>query len=707
MAGKSSVFRFADYEVHEGEFSLVKAGETLPVEPKAFRVLLILLRNPKKLIPKEELLNAVWGDAAVTENSLTRVIAMLRRLLDDDAREPRFIETVTSVGYRWLCPVELEEVPGADAREAGTQAAPEMAEAPVTTTAKSGARRRWAWIASAVAAAVLLLAASYRYLSRPLPPPRITAYTQITHDGRLKDLGATDGERLYFALQSPNQIAEVGVNGGEIARLPVALAGSVAAVEDVSPDGSHVLASTIVEGQVADAHWLVPLLGGAVKRLDDGFDGAAFSPDGGSVIDSTLSGDIFMTRIDGSGTRKLASVGSPAYRFRWSPNGKMIRFSKQGGLWEMSGDGTGIHRLLPDWKEGIPDWGNWTRDGNFFVFAADGKIWALDERRSVFRQPSSIPMLLAGGPIHWDQPAPGKDGNGILFAKGSKLRGELTRLDLKTGAFQPFLDGISAEYVSFSPDGKYVAYVAFPEGTLWRANLDGSNRMQLTQPPGYVVNPHWSPDSQEILFGSEDPPNAISIHRVSASDGTPRWLPYENGVPMFDPNWSPDGTRVVFERGALEMPGAVLHALNTAEGLDFRIADLGTRQVTVVPQSRHKWSPRWSPDGRYLVALVYPQIDHLELFDMKLQRWSDIPIRGEVNFPCFSRDSRFIYFVGSNQGVFRIPVAGGRQERVFDMAGWHLGGHYGLSMSLDPTDAPLVLRDTGSDDIYALTLEER
>ena len=56
MAGKSFVFRFADVEVREREFSLTKAGERIAIEPKAFRILLILLRNPQKLFPKDELL---------------------------------------------------------------------------------------------------------------------------------------------------------------------------------------------------------------------------------------------------------------------------------------------------------------------------------------------------------------------------------------------------------------------------------------------------------------------------------------------------------------------------------------------------------------------------------------------------------------------------------------------------------------------------
>ena len=109
IATKSFVFRFADVTVREREFAIVKAGRVQQVEPKAFRVLLMLLRNPNKLIAKEELLTGVWGDTAVTENSLSRNIALLRRLLGDDPREPRFIETVSSIGYRFLCPVEASQ----------------------------------------------------------------------------------------------------------------------------------------------------------------------------------------------------------------------------------------------------------------------------------------------------------------------------------------------------------------------------------------------------------------------------------------------------------------------------------------------------------------------------------------------------------------------------------------------------------------------
>lgn len=106
---KCFVFTFADVEVREREFSIVKAGQLLPVEPKAFRVLLFLLRNPHKLIKKDELLDVVWSDCSVSENSLTRSIALLRRALGDDTHEPRYIATVPTVGYRFLCDVEAAE----------------------------------------------------------------------------------------------------------------------------------------------------------------------------------------------------------------------------------------------------------------------------------------------------------------------------------------------------------------------------------------------------------------------------------------------------------------------------------------------------------------------------------------------------------------------------------------------------------------------
>lgn len=714
MADRSSqeIYEFGPFRLEPAERKLSRDGVVVALTPKVFDMLVILVRNSNHLLEKDELIRSLWPDSFVEEGNLSNNVFWLRKALGNDHE---YIETVPRRGYRFVGALRqlpnAEKLPSEPWEFQNPGPAHPSTVGPVTVVVpsaaakmgsaapsrRSGVMTRWApvWLIGGIV--VILLASGYWYLSRPLPPPRITAYTQLTHDGGDKTLAGTDGSRLYFTQMSPNLIAQVGINGGEIAPLSFPLQAAQVMLIDISPDGSNALLYTFEEG-LGLTMYVAPILGGSARRLGGAVSFNNFSPDGSSVIYSDRNGDVFLVHIDGSDKRKLASAGTVASSFAWSPDGKVIRFDKQDGLWEMSSDGTRIHRLLPGWKGGAPCCGKWTQDGSLFLFLANHQIWALDERRNLFRRASRVPIQLTSGPIRWARALPGKNGK-TLFAHGYTLRGELSRTDVKTGGSQPFLGGISAEFVSFSPDGKFVAYVAWPEGTLWKANRDGSNRLQLNQPPNYAANPRWSPDSKEIVYMAVSPDGRSLIRRISAVDGTRLWLESEETGDMHDANWSPDGAKILFGNGTLIKP----------ETQDLRIADLNTRQVTVVPGSAGKWSPRWSPDGRYIAAQVHPPIGHLAVFDLKLQRWSDLLVNGDVQFPSFSRDGKFIYFLrcGKGQGVFRIPVRGGKEEPVADMSGWHLTGYVGCSMSLDPTDAPLVLRDMGTDDIYALTLERK
>ena len=95
---KAFVFRFSGIEVQERELRVLRDGEPLSIEPKAFKVLVCLLQRRGQLVSKDDLIRAAWGETAVTDNSLSRAIAHLRRMLEDDTREPRFIETVSTAG---------------------------------------------------------------------------------------------------------------------------------------------------------------------------------------------------------------------------------------------------------------------------------------------------------------------------------------------------------------------------------------------------------------------------------------------------------------------------------------------------------------------------------------------------------------------------------------------------------------------------------
>src|SRR5207342_650265 len=94
-----------------------------------------------------------------------------------------------------------------------------------------------------------------------------------------------------------------------------------------------------------------------------------------------------------------------------------------------------------------------------------------------------------------------------IFEDGFVPRGELIRCDGKTRDFKPFLGGISAGEVDFSRDGKWVVYVSYPDRALWRSRIDGSDRLQLTQPPISAFLPHWSPAGTQI-----------SLHRYASRE---------------------------------------------------------------------------------------------------------------------------------------------------------------------------------------------
>src|SRR5207237_9617437 len=115
--------------------------------------------------------------------------------------------------------------------------------------------------------------------------------------------------------------------------------------------------------------------------------------------------------------------------------------------------------------------GSWTPDGRYFLFICDQRgelaIWANRERRSWFGTVNPNPVRLTTGPLRWTRPMLSRDGAKI-FVVVSQSQTELVSFDRQSSQFVPFLDGLSAEMVEFSRDGKWVSYVTNPERDLWR-----------------------------------------------------------------------------------------------------------------------------------------------------------------------------------------------------------------------------------------------
>lgn len=150
------------------------------------------------------------------------------------------------------------------------------------------------------------------------------------------------------------------------------------------------------------------------------------------------------------------------------------------------------------------------------------------------------PMRLTSSPMPLSNPVPSTGGKKI-FAFGRTVRGELVHYDAKSGKLMPFLQGISAEYVNFSRDGQWVAYVSYPDGCLWRSKIDGTERLQLSYPPAFAFMPRWSPDGMTIHFFELDPSGKAAMFTVAPEGGNPQPLLPDDATGQTNPNWPPDG----------------------------------------------------------------------------------------------------------------------------------------------------------------------
>jgi eukaryotic-like serine/threonine-protein kinase len=577
--------------------------------------------------------------------------------------------------------------------------------------------RRLIW--AGVAALAVILGAVQLWVFKSQPPPKITATTQLTSDGREKGFAiATDGLRIYFTelLDGHWTVAAVSTSGGS--PIPIRTPFKEASLLDISPDRSELLVSESApdgEGPL----WRVPILGGLPRRLGTtvAHDGS-WSPDGKQFV-YAIGGSLFLAQPDGTGPHEILHPDVDptlwVWRPAWSADGSRIRFTrfyllkKVSALWEMTAEGKNLHQVLPGWQNPPTQAGfSWTPDRRYYLFnswkvimetgtAPPADIWVARERNRVFGNQSPIPMQLTAGPLHFFGLVTSLDGK-TIFATSLQSRGELMRYDVKTQRLSPYLSGISAQGENFSRDGAWMTYVTFPDGDLWRCRTDGSEQLQLTFHPMTVHDPHWSPDGKRIVYSGEQEGGLWQLYVVS-TDGGPsqRLLPEQIGG--IDPGWSADGSSVLF--GQFNAPD------NHAKKI-LQIFNLQTQQVSVVPGSEDMGSPRWSPDGRYITALQGER-DHLMLFDFTTQKWTPHVPNVGAGWQSWSRDSKYVYYLaydsssGIPRGVFRVAVNSHEPEEILSLKDFRSAGTFGAWFSLTPEDDPLILRDVGPPEIYALS----
>ena len=606
-----------------------------------------------------------------------------------------------------------EKTDASSAPQPGVLGTADAQEAAVA--ARRGTLRKTAriWAAGATIALVFALAGIMGrvFFERATALPRVVRIEPLTHDGRVKgnEVGptplVTDGERIYFTELAGvvPLLSQVSTSGGETLASPAPFPQIYPT--SISADGSSLLMGGSVEYAQDMPFYAVDLPGGTPRRLDDfKAQDAAWSRDGKELV-YAAGGDLYLASSDGSGARKVISADNTIFWPRISPSGKVIRFAdgffkENTKLWQVGADGTGLREVAAEVPEACC--GDWSPDGKEFYFQglADGlsSIWALAAG-------SSKPVQLTNGPLSFRSPAVSPDGK-KLFVVGEEQRGELMKYDAKTGQFHAFLAGISPDWVAFSRDGQWLAYTTLQDGILWRERVDGSDKLQLTFPPMQATMVCWSPDGTKLAFSARTPGEPWNIMAVN-SDGSGLEKAYPENIAQVSPSWSPDGQHVSFDD-----PPSYMHAqpgqMQPGQ-VEIKTVDLRSHQAMSVPGSQGLFGSQWSPDGRYLVALM-PDGLGLKMYDKGTATWKKFASRLEINFEFWSRDSRYVYFdtLSADPAFYRAHVPDLKIERVLNLKGYcRPFGFIGAYSGLAPDGSPLIVNDVGWHEIYALDLSSR
>ena len=581
------------------------------------------------------------------------------------------------------------------------------------------ARRRRSWrraLAIAASAATALLFVALWVLQSP-PPPRITDIRPLGLDvgefyrDPVQPSWTTDGVRLYYVVKKKDRLGlyQVALHGGEPAEIPTPFHNQWPQIWGYLRRESALLVLTVPpEAEPPYPVWLVPLPSGTPRRVGNLVANVvAVSPD-----EKRLA----LTTREGTGSRIVVvslddPLAPPLVEFRlpngggwtcWSPDGRRLRFTAgppEGGwrepwVWEASVTGEAPRPLWPGRG------GDWSPDGRQFVLERPTPlgvrfdVWAVHEGR-MLPWTRSRPAQLTRGPVSFTEVGARPDGGGLL-AYGEIARGELQRFDRQTRRFERFLGGESVGMVRASPDGEWLAWVTFPEGTLWRARRDGSEWMRLTSSQAMAFLPAWSPDGKQIAFVGRDPGDAGESVRVVSADGGPIEVLTrpDAGSHFWDPCWLPDGKSLIFSERTWFLPG-------------IQRLDLDTRKVSPLEGGEKLVFPKCGPRGQLLAAKEGGA--GLVSYWPERGAWEEVGGANGTLYPTWTRDGRSLCGLAWDKNRIECySFATRRNETLAEIgdnpllaSGWLWVPWFGL----DADDNPLVMFDRSTRDLYALDWE--
>ena len=498
--------------------------------------------------------------------------------------------------------------------------------------------------------------------------PQPARFKQLTETRTRKRRLVSDGRRLYFSelIDGRFIVSSIPVSGGTVTHFNTPFRN--VETEDVSRDGTKLLVLSY-DGLTETERplWVLPTDGGTPSPVGNILcHSATWSRDGNSIAFATGK-SIYVTSDHGVSRHEIGTFQSVPVLLRWSPDGSRLRFVLRDSVtlsqspWEVlmkNGSpelaGTGI-RFLP--QSCCLGW-SWSDDGNTFLYMGlvDQTIWsATGDRPAGAHHAVQLPPSLepAVAPLATDI-----EGKKVFVLADTSAQGDFLKMDKRTREFRFYLPGLSGLYLDFSRDGKDIAYTSLKDATLWTSTIDGNQRKRLTSMPMEAELPRWSPDGKYIAFIAKLPGKPWRIRIISRDGGQSREVsPSDENQGA--PTWSPDGKQLVYGNVYCE------ETRNCA----IRVIEIETGKTTTLPNSDGYRTARWSYDGKYVAALE-PHRHQLVLFDWVTQRWRTLVESVNGDDLNWSHDSRFVYVnrpTGDKPEIIRVDVRSGAAETVADL----------------------------------------
>jgi Tol biopolymer transport system component/DNA-binding winged helix-turn-helix (wHTH) protein len=668
-----SVFLFDDVRVEPATFRVFKAGNAVQVEPKVLKLLLYLIDNRGRLIEREEILGEIWNGTHVTENSLSREIAKLRRSLGDDSKTPRYIETVRTRGFRFIAEVLVETV---SARAAGNGSEADLpppviavepevaADRPPPQLVSWGRRLAAAGLVIMLAIALLVASKIYRSSGSNATGPPV-AIRQITSWPGLdcNPAFSPNGQSIAYSSDHTGTFeifAKSLAPGGR----EVQLTNDSQQNFDPawSPDGAYIAYYSMKRHGI----FVMPSLGGVPKQLTEFGSHPVWSPDGQWLAFQSVSSPdlgaipvgrstIWVVSSHGGAAKQVTQTGSPFgshFAPSWSPDGKRIALlnfdTVSPQVWSVALDGTQV-QAITDRKSGDKSWPTYSPDGKSIYYNRGEALWKTpvsSENGAVVGEPVKVADL---GSTVIRNASLSSSGTRIAYSAASAVDNlvsvpvsPVTREPNGPVSFLTNEPGTRHVAPEFSPDGRKIVFTAQRRGSdwnVWMMDAEGGNLTQLTIDGGRFAS--WYPDGKQIAFLSVRQGHRKIWSMASAGGNETSLFELDD---IENPRLSPDGKQVAFN---FTRAGVINVATVGMTG--------GEPKQMTHDQELAGW-PSWSPDARFLALEIKRGDDtHIAIIPSTGGEIIQLTFERGQSWPNgWSPDGDKIVFAGARDGIWNL-----------------------------------------------------